>query len=318
MPSSHVKCRRNTDGGIRHRFQVPGSDLSRRHRPLHPRTGGRRSPRAARHRTDHPRRAPSRQPAARAPGRRGGGGPYGISNRRQHPAHAAAHGRLHLAPHRAVRPSGPLQRRLPAPGCRPQRSGILSAGASRPPGLLRVQGDPAEPDGGATDSGGRAGGADSVRATDEAAARTGCGGVVAPVCADGPGAADGPAGAGRPGRRPVASEPTGVLFANRFRHHLQGGDHGPYPGITVGPAPHPGRQGARPRGREQGLEKGREEGLRESIRDVLEIRFAMGATHPLADRLAAIGDRHRLKQLHRAAIQVDSLEEFRRLAEAGE
>ena len=71
-------------------------------------------------------------------------------------------------------------------------------------------------------------------------------------------------------------------------------------------------------GLEEGREEGLEQGLRESIRDVLEIRFAMGATHPLADRLAAIGDRHRLKHLHRAAIQVDSLEEFRRLAEAGE
>ena len=79
-----------------------------------------------------------------------------------------------------------------------------------------------------------------------------------------------------------------------------------------------GREEGLEQGREQGLVQGREEALRESIRDVLEIRFAMGATHPLADRLAAIGDRHRLKQLHRAAIQVDSLEEFRRLAEAGE
>ena len=83
-----------------------------------------------------------------------------------------------------------------------------------------------------------------------------------------------------------------------------------------------GREEGLEEGREQGLEQGREQGLeqglRESIRDVLEIRFAMAATHPLADRLAAIGDRHRLKQLHRAAIQVDSLEEFRRLAEAGE
>ena len=70
--------------------------------------------------------------------------------------------------------------------------------------------------------------------------------------------------------------------------------------------------------KKEGLEEGREQALRDSIRDVLEIRFAMGATHPLADRLAAIGDRHRLKQLHRAAIQVDSLEEFRHLAEAGE
>ena len=79
-----------------------------------------------------------------------------------------------------------------------------------------------------------------------------------------------------------------------------------------------GREQGLEEGREQGLEKGREEALRESTRDVLEIRFAMGATHPLADRLAAIGDRNRLKQLHRAAIQVDSLEEFRHLAEAGE
>ena len=69
---------------------------------------------------------------------------------------------------------------------------------------------------------------------------------------------------------------------------------------------------------QEGREQGREEGLRESIRDVLEIRFAVGATHPLAARLEAIGDLHRLRQLHRAAIQVDCLEEFRRLAEAEE
>ena len=75
-------------------------------------------------------------------------------------------------------------------------------------------------------------------------------------------------------------------------------------------------------GREQGFKEGREQGLeqgfRECIRDVLKIRFAMGATHPLAGRLAAIRDRHRLKQLHRSAIQVDSLEEFQHLAEVGE
>ena len=66
------------------------------------------------------------------------------------------------------------------------------------------------------------------------------------------------------------------------------------------------------------IRQAREEGLRESIRDVLEIRFAVGAAHPLASRLEAIDDLHRLKQLHRAAIQVESLEEFRHLAEAGE
>ena len=74
------------------------------------------------------------------------------------------------------------------------------------------------------------------------------------------------------------------------------------------------KEGLKEEGREQGLEQG----FRECIRDVLKIRFAMGATHPLAGRLAAIGDRHRLKQLHRSAIQVDSLEEFQHLAEAGE
>ena len=62
----------------------------------------------------------------------------------------------------------------------------------------------------------------------------------------------------------------------------------------------------------------REEGLRESIRDVLEIRFAVDAAHPLASRLEAIDDLHRLKHLHRTAIQVASLEEFRRLVETGE
>ena len=51
---------------------------------------------------------------------------------------------------------------------------------------------------------------------------------------------------------------------------------------------------------------------------MLEIRFSVDAAHPLASRLEAIDDLHRLKQLHRAAIQVESLEDFRHLAEAGE
>ena len=71
-------------------------------------------------------------------------------------------------------------------------------------------------------------------------------------------------------------------------------------------------------GREQGIEQGGRERAVEDLLDVLEIRFAVGATHPLATRLAAIGDLHLLKQLHRAAIQVDSLEEFRHLVEAEE
>ena len=39
---------------------------------------------------------------------------------------------------------------------------------------------------------------------------------------------------------------------------------------------------------------------------------------PLSSRFAAIGDVQRLKQLHQAAIQVPSLEAFRRLLDAGE
>ena len=66
------------------------------------------------------------------------------------------------------------------------------------------------------------------------------------------------------------------------------------------------------------IRQARAEGLRESIRDVLEIRFAVDAAHPLASRLEAIDDLHRLKQLLRAAIQVESQEEFRHLAEPGE
>ena len=46
---------------------------------------------------------------------------------------------------------------------------------------------------------------------------------------------------------------------------------------------------------------------------MLEIRFGLAASDPLAARLAAIDDVQRLKQLFRAAIQVPSLEAFRHL-----
>ena len=65
---------------------------------------------------------------------------------------------------------------------------------------------------------------------------------------------------------------------------------------------------------EQGIEQGIEQGLLENIREVLELRFGHGAAHPLAARLVAIGGNvQRLKQLHRAAVQVPDLEAFRRL-----
>ena len=78
------------------------------------------------------------------------------------------------------------------------------------------------------------------------------------------------------------------------------------------------------KGREEGIEKGIEQGRAEGQRkstledliDVLEIRFGLGAAHPIADRIAAIDDLQRLKQLHRAAIQVSSLEAFEQALDA--
>ncbi|MDE2799134.1 MAG: hypothetical protein OXI94_10770 [Gemmatimonadota bacterium] len=62
--------------------------------------------------------------------------------------------------------------------------------------------------------------------------------------------------------------------------------------------------------REEGIEQGNRERAIEDILDVLEIRFSLSVAHSLSDRLAAIDDLQRLKQLHRAAIKVSSLEAF--------
>lgn len=73
-------------------------------------------------------------------------------------------------------------------------------------------------------------------------------------------------------------------------------------------------------GREQGIQQGREQRKRdyaiENIIRVLEDRFDMHETHPLSARIAAIEDLQRLKQLHRAAIQVSSLEAFEQALDA--
>ena len=77
-------------------------------------------------------------------------------------------------------------------------------------------------------------------------------------------------------------------------------------------------QQAREEGLEQGIERGGRERAIEDLLDVLEIRFALGAADPLAARIRDIRDLQRLKQLHRAAIQVENLEAFRPLLEADE
>ena len=69
---------------------------------------------------------------------------------------------------------------------------------------------------------------------------------------------------------------------------------------------------------EKGIKQGIEQGIRESIQDVLALRFDAATSDPLAARLGAIDDVQRLKQLHRAAIQVASLEDFRHLLDAAE
>ena len=75
-------------------------------------------------------------------------------------------------------------------------------------------------------------------------------------------------------------------------------------------------------GREEGFEQGIEQGQRKStledILEVLEIRFDLPASHPLSDRISTIEDLQRLKQLHRAAIQVSSLDEFGHLLDSTE
>ena len=67
---------------------------------------------------------------------------------------------------------------------------------------------------------------------------------------------------------------------------------------------------------EKALKQGIEQGIRESIQEVLELRFQPTVVGRLAARMAAIDDVPRLKRLHRAAIEVPSLEAFRNLLDA--
>ncbi len=77
-----------------------------------------------------------------------------------------------------------------------------------------------------------------------------------------------------------------------------------------------GREEGMKQGIGQGIEQGERRSRVEAIFEVLEIRFDMHETHPLSDRIAVIDDLQRLKQLHRAAIQVSSLEAFEQALDA--
>ena len=65
--------------------------------------------------------------------------------------------------------------------------------------------------------------------------------------------------------------------------------------------------------REESFEQGERKSTLEDILEVLEIRFDMSESHPISAHIAAINDLQRLKQLHRSAIQVVSLEAFQHL-----
>ena len=69
---------------------------------------------------------------------------------------------------------------------------------------------------------------------------------------------------------------------------------------------------------EKGIERGGRERAIEDLLDVLEIRFGLAASDPLAARIRAIRDLQRLRQLFRAAVQVPSLEAFRLLSDQAE
>ena len=66
----------------------------------------------------------------------------------------------------------------------------------------------------------------------------------------------------------------------------------------------------------QGIERGERDRAIADIIEVLEIRFDLPETDPLSARIAAIEDLQRLKPLHRAAIQVSSLEAFEQALDA--
>ena len=71
-------------------------------------------------------------------------------------------------------------------------------------------------------------------------------------------------------------------------------------------------------GIEQGIERGGRELATEGLLEVLEIRFGLTASDPLVARIEATDEVPRLKRLHRAAVQVPSLDAFRRLLDQAE
>ena len=69
--------------------------------------------------------------------------------------------------------------------------------------------------------------------------------------------------------------------------------------------------------KEQGIKQGIEQGERkvtiESLFDVLDVRFQHSEVQTLKPKIESIEELQTLKQLHHEALQVSSLDEFRRI-----
>ena len=72
-----------------------------------------------------------------------------------------------------------------------------------------------------------------------------------------------------------------------------------------------GLEKGRLEGTQKGLERGRQEGLQEAILETLSIRFGSTPTG-LVEAIRNVEDEKLLRSLHRASLQVDSLEAFGR------
>ena len=68
--------------------------------------------------------------------------------------------------------------------------------------------------------------------------------------------------------------------------------------------------------RQQGIQQGVRERALEDILEALELRLQPDAARIFKPALDAIDDLQRLKQLHRAAILAENVEDFRRALEA--
>ena len=64
------------------------------------------------------------------------------------------------------------------------------------------------------------------------------------------------------------------------------------------------------KGIEQGIEQGERKNAIESILELLNIRFRISKTGTLKPAIESVDDLQRLRQLHRAAAQVQNLEAF--------